>query len=307
MEKHLETAQRFCLVLAIWGDRYPDAVVNALVEEARQGSPGLEQVILLTDRHRPRVDAFVQQKMFPVSFQRKEFFSGGYRVKLAVFSREVLPPSMPCVYLDLDSMVTGDLGRLAALVKSADDVFMLPPGGLLGFHPLRRWLHRRTRGKRYATGNSSIMVYRSDAARNIAQRFLDLLAEGASGRHMAIDDVFISWAAQEELHAVPAELGVSFRREFLAKFGLFLGAKSRSPATKRRRASIVAVTFNGLKSKPESLAQMRPAARIEDGKGRVGFWTEECLGVFKARIEAHCRRVARLDGTGATPGPDGVA
>ena len=34
-----------------------------------------------------------------------------------MFSRASLPPKTPCVYLDLDTMVTGDLGKIADLVE----------------------------------------------------------------------------------------------------------------------------------------------------------------------------------------------
>jgi hypothetical protein len=48
------TGQDFCLVLAIWGDAYPDASVNFMLNAARGHSPGLKQAILFTDRHTVR-------------------------------------------------------------------------------------------------------------------------------------------------------------------------------------------------------------------------------------------------------------
>jgi len=204
----------------MWGDAYPDASVNVMIDAARRLSPGLTTVVLFTDRPRVNIDSFVTQRPFPPFFDRPDFFGHGYRVKISVFSGNNLPPDVPCVYLDLDTMVTGDLGRIAALVKHTGDVFMLPPGNLIGFGPLRRGIHRWTKGRHFATGNSSVMAFHSSAAPNLAEMFEACYQRGESGPHMAIDDVFISWAAQPVLQAIPASLGVSFRREFLARSAL---------------------------------------------------------------------------------------
>lgn len=155
----LQTSTEFCLVLALWGDAYPDVSVNVMIDAARRLSPGLTKVVLFTDRPRANIDAFVTQRPFPAFFDKPDFFDHGYRVKISVFLGRDLPPDVPCVYLDLDTMVTGDLGRIAALVKHPGDVFMLPPGNLIGFGAIRRAIHRWTRGRHFATGNSSVMAF----------------------------------------------------------------------------------------------------------------------------------------------------
>lgn len=213
-------AEGWCLVLALWGEGYGVAEVNRLARDARALGPGCRGIVLFSDRPRDGLDPGITARRFPPFFARPECFGWGYVAKLAVFSRADLPARMRCIYLDLDSVITGDLGRLAALVERPGDIFMLPPGNPVGFGRLRRLIFRMTRGRRYAVGNSSIMAWSSATEPDLAERYRALHAEvGAEPRHMQIDDLFISWAAQGRLRGIPRTLGVSFRREFLSRLG----------------------------------------------------------------------------------------
>ncbi|NCU20030.1 hypothetical protein EOM89_04665 [Candidatus Falkowbacteria bacterium] len=186
--------KRWCLVLVLWGDAYSVAHVNALAGAALTLSTGCAEVVLLTDRPRPGLDIRVRAVPIPEFFDRPEFRRGGYVIKLSLFSRSVLPPDMPCVYLDLDTAVTGDLGRIAALVQDRNDIFMLPPGNLIGFGRLRRARFRLTRGRRMAVGNSSILAFHSAAEPNLADTFQRLYETGSGpAQVMNNDDRFISW------------------------------------------------------------------------------------------------------------------
>jgi hypothetical protein len=285
------TGQDFCLVMAIWGEAYPDASVNVMLNAARGHSPGMKQVILFTDRHRPQIDPWVTQRPFPTFFDQPDFYGHGYRVKIGVFSSEDLPPATTCVYLDLDTLVTGDLGRIAALVKCPEDVFMLPPGNLIGFGPLRRAVNRWTQGRWYATGNSSVMAFHSSAKNDLARQFETCFRRGESGRHMTIDDVFISWAAQPNLQGIPSALAVSFRREFLARNAISLWLRRYLPFRRRHRDGIVAITFNGTSYKPQALLSLREGERISDAKGRFGYWSDAHIGKLRSQILSYCRAI----------------
>jgi hypothetical protein len=280
-------AEGWCLVLALWGEGYGVAEVNRLARDARRLGPDCRAVVLFTDRRREGLDPEIQTRDFPAFFARPECFGWGYIAKLAVFSRAALPAGMACVYLDLDSVVTGDLGRLAAELRAPDEVLMLPPGNLIGFGPLRRLVWRLSGGRRFAVGNSSIMVWNPAAAPDLAERYRALHAEVGTGpRHMQIDDVFISWAAQGRLRGVPRRLGVSFRREFLSRLAVVTWARRVLPQVRRRRAGIVAVTFNGPGVKPARLSALPEGARIEDGRGRAGVWSAADMGPLWARLRA---------------------
>lgn len=280
-----EILQPWCLILMIWGDKYSDKYVDVLVESVRKNSKSCTCVVLVTDRIREGLADTIEQKPIPAFFDRPDFFRGGYVVKLSVFHPQVLPHDMPCVYLDLDTIVIGDVGKIAALVRSTDAYYMLPPGNLLGFGFLRRWLFRKTNGRRFGTGNSSILAFHSAASPNLCDTFEGLYRPGdAKDRKMKIDDVFISWFAQPTIKAVPTALAVMFRREFLSRSRLILELRRWSPFNARRRKGLVAVTFNGTQHKPEEFIAFRDDDRIFDEKNRFGFWSAQYLGEFKKKI-----------------------
>jgi hypothetical protein len=282
----------WCLVLALWGDVYSDQYVNVIVRSVLNHSPGCSGIVLFTDRIRPAVDDRVEQKLFPAFFNRAEFFRPGFIVKLSVFDRQSLPPDTRCVYLDLDTVVCGDLGRVAALVQGPDDWFMLPPGGAAGFGLVRHLIFRLTKGRHLAIGNSSIMAYHSGAEPNLCEAFQRLFEAGdGDAERLKVDDLFISWFAQARLRGIPSSLCVMFRREFLSRSAFVLWCRSVLPFVRRRREGIVAITLNGENHKPALFLACADGARINGSRGRFGYWSHACLGTAKARIEEFCRSV----------------
>lgn len=295
----------FCLVLALWGSRYGAAHVNEIARAAFDTSPSLAEVVLVTDRRRDGIDERVRQVPFPPPFDGPRFFGWGYRAKLAVFSPEVLPPGLPCVFLDLDTVVVGDLGRIAALVTRPDDILMMPPAGL-GFGPLRRLIDRLRGGRGFPVGNSSMLAFHSGASPNLADTFARRHAtgEGAGERHMQIDDVFVSWFGRGRLSGIPADCGVMFRREFLSRVPGYPALKARLPWVRRRRARLAAVTMNGVALKPEILATMPDGAALSDGRGRRGRWDAACLGLLLPKIREASRRIAAAQGAESERGTE---
>lgn len=135
------------------------------------------------------------------------------------------------------------------------------------------------------TGNSSILAFYSGMTPNLVQEFLRLKSgPSASSRILNNDDVFISWFGQENLQAIPTELGVMFRREFLTRFELLGKIRNRLPSVQRRREKIVAVTFNGTEHKLERLLQLPDGSLHRDSKGRFGYWSRLEMGPIKDRI-----------------------
>lgn len=275
----------WCLVLVIWGDKYSEKYVNVLVSDVKKNSLTCEAVILVTDRIRSGISDQIDQKLIPDFFNRPAFFKGGYAVKLSLFHKSVLPKNMRCVYVDLDTVVTGDLGRVAALVHSAESYFMLPPGSLIGFGALRRWIYKWSGGKMFGTGNSSVVAFHSAAEPNVCDIFEKIYSDGdTESRKMKIDDVFISWFAQPKLRPIPSYLVVMFRREFLTRSRFNLELRRLSQWREQRRKNLVAVTFNGSEYKPEALIALHEGDRITDSKKRFGIWSTAYLGGFKEKI-----------------------
>lgn len=282
----------WCLVLAMWGTSYSDSFVNVMAERARALGPDCRAVVLLTDRHRPGIRDDVRQVLFEGYLAKPRYFQHGYIAKLSVFRRDALPPAMRCVYLDLDTAVVGDLGRIAALVRAPGEYYMLPPGNIMGFVRLRRAIFRLTRGKVFAKGNSSVIAFSSAAEPNLAETFERLDREGAlKGRLSWLDDVFISWFAQERLHAVPTTHAVMFRREFLSRWPWLARLRARMPGTRARRKGLAAITFNGVSYKPDALLALPEGAEIKDPKGRRGVWSDAGIGPVRAQIIDYFRAV----------------
>ncbi|MGL4279251.1 MAG: hypothetical protein ACRCS0_02705, partial [Albidovulum sp.] len=194
----------------------------------------------------------------------------------------------------LDTVVTGDLGRIAALVRDPNDYLMLSPGNLIGFGALRRLIYRLTGGRRFAIGNSSVMAYSSAAEPNICETYQRIYeSDQRSARYMHVDDRFISWFAQPHLRAVPSDLAVMFRREFLSRGRLTGWVRSKLPWRLKRLGAVAAITFNGADYKPESLLALAEGAVIHDKRGRRGIWSRDRLGPVHDKIITFCQAVVR--------------
>ena len=287
---HLDTFEDgWVLVLAMWGEKFHAGHVNVLVRSVREHSQDCRAAILITDRPRQDIDPWVTQVPIPAEFARPDFFKSGYIVKLSVFAAPELPPRTRCVFLDIDTLVLGDLGRLARMVRRHEDMLMLPPA-TVGFNRVSRLIYRLSAGRKFRTGNSSVIAYSSVGGRALAARYLELYdnPETRNAPFMKVDDAFVSWFGQPVLRDVPRTAAVMLRREFLSRIPIWPGIKARLPWTIRRRAELGAITLNGVDYKPEVLLQLSEGAVIQDSKGRSGLWSERHFGALLPRIKALC-------------------
>lgn len=283
-------ADKYWLILVVWGDRYSDRYINHLAKRTLKLSTACERVLLITDRERADLDSRVSQQSFPEGFRSPELFKGGYPAKLALFTCPGAPANMRCVYVDLDTIVLGDFGKVAAELKGPDDILMFGPA-LFGFNGVKRQLRRMSRRRRYAVGNSSIVAFTAAAGRRLADRYVELSADPSirQQRHMKIDDAFISWFAADHLRPIPKTLAVMFRREFLSRVPGYSKIKGRFPWVRRRRQNLVAVTFNGVEYTPSALLKLSQGDPIPDRKGRTGYWSEKDMGGLQQKIASYCR------------------
>ena len=275
----------WCLVLVIWGERYTTAEVNRLVTNVLKFSNGCDEIILITDYTRKDLHADITQKPFPIFFNRDLFFKPGYIAKLSLFSNEVLPANKACVYLDLDTVVFGDIGKIADLVTAPNDLFILP-SVFWEITFFTRVLTKLSFGQFYKVGNSSIMAYHSSANPNLCAEFETLFTpeHAQNEAKFKIDDVFISWFARYYIRPVPRSLGVMFRKEFLGRSRLGIWLKAHLSYFKNRRKNLVAVTLNGFDLKSQTLMALKDGAYFADNKGRFSRWDDVILGGFKAKF-----------------------
>ena len=279
------------LVLVLWGTKYPVAEVNHLIATIRaRAQPAPARVVLLTDRPRDGLAAGVTCREIPDFFLAPEFRSGGCQAKLCMFEAGLVPADMPAIFVDIDTVVFGNLARLLDLQTRPETVAIFQSTAL-PFGAFARWLYRVTGGRRYARGNSSIVVYHPQATAHVAARFRAMVAEhGANGRRpMVADERFLSWAHQPHMRAIPAGMAVKFPTEFMLPWRWLIRARAALPSVRRRWAGLVAVTLPGVEVKGEALLDLPEGAEVVDRKGRRLIWSETALGPVKARLETHYR------------------
>jgi hypothetical protein len=267
--------------ILIWGDRYPDAGTR-LVQGALDGSRGCAGVVVLTDRTGRRIDPRARQVAIPAGFDLPEMKTGGYPVKLSMFDLDCLPSGATCIYLDLDSVITGDLGRLARLAPRAP-IWMIPVFPK-PFSMLHRALWRLSGRRIYARGNSSVFVYRNGFAGNPTAEFLRLDRAGALAPALRHDDRFVAWCCQDRIRGFSTSDVVNFRFEFLAP-ALWM-ADVLTAVRARARRDLVVVTFAGPRTKPEVLAGLPDGAIVTDHHGRVGRWTDRGTSGLRRKLLA---------------------
>jgi hypothetical protein len=275
-------------VLIAWGDRYPVSEINRLVQQVRARSRGLARFVVVSDRPRPGLEAGVELRDIPDWYLNPALRGPGCQAKLCMFEPGVVPSDMPAIFLDLDTLVFGDLSRLIEVMRGPDTVGLLP-ASILPFGALSRGLFRLTRGRLAARGNSSVVVFHPARAQFIAARFRALVDEGADilAGPLRADDRFMSWVAQDRVWAVSARDVVKFPAEFMQPWRWLVHLRASLPWVARRREGLVAITFPGVNFKGEDLARLPEGAEITDRRGRRLFWTDRAMGGMRGTIRRH--------------------
>lgn len=292
MEKTAAGPDWQCILVA-WGDRYPVEEINLLVETVAAQSRRPARFVLITDRARPGLDKAVLCRAFPAYFMQDRFKTGGCHAKLAMFEAGVLPDDLPAVYIDLDTLVLGDLSRLLGLLRDDRTVAILQ-SAVLPFGAFARWLYRVTDKRRYARGNSSIIVFHPARCGYIAAGFREKAVQYPNWdfRPMLADERFISWVAQPHMVAVPRSMAVKFPTEYMLPWVWLTYLMAALPMVRRRRAGLIAVTLPGVEVKGEELLRLQDGARIVDRKGRTLIWSERTLGPLRGKLIAYYRKLA---------------
>lgn len=204
-----------------------------------------------------------------------------------MFEKGLLPEDLPAIYIDLDTIVLGDISAGLKLMDTNQTVAMLLsaiiPFGLMG-----RTIWKLTRKKFYARGNSSMVIFHTAECHYVAETFRRLFAQHPDFgfRPMVADERFISWFAQPHMKKLPKTLIVKFPGEFMFPWRWWLYVKANLPWIRSRRAKLAAVTLNGLLSKPEMLVMLAEGEVVVDNKARQLVWREKTKGEQRHRILA---------------------
>lgn len=274
-------------VLVCWGEKYSTKLINNLVRSIAAHASTPPRFVLISDRERPDLATGVHLVRFPEYWLAAPLRRSGCQAKLVMFDRGIVPEDLPAIYVDLDTIVLGDLSRGLALMDDRQTVAILQ-SAIIPFGPLGRLLYRLSGGKRYARGNSSFVVYHPAECHYIAERFKALYARHPNFefRPMVADERFISWVAQPRMKRIPKSFAVKFPGEFMFYWGFWLYLRALLPWVRARRESLVAVTLNGLMIKPERLLSLKEGEAIVDEKSRKLIWSEKTLGFMQAKIRA---------------------
>lgn len=275
-------------VLICWGTKYGTPLINNLIRNIAAQAASVPRFVLITDAEKPDLLAGVHCVRFPDYWLQEPLKRSGCHAKLVMFEKGILPDDLPALYVDLDTIVMGDLQQGLSIMDSPQTVAILQ-SSIIPFGPLGRLRYRMTKGRHYARGNSSFVVFHPAHCHFIAQRFRELFAQHPDFgfRPMIADERFISWVAQPHMKAIPSSFAVKFPGEFMFYWGWWLYVRALLPWVRARRSRLAAVTLNGLMIKPEKLLELHDGDRIIDEKGRALIWSPYTLGAMQERIHRY--------------------
>lgn len=271
----------------LWGDKYDVALVNRLIRAVSGHAATQPRFVLLSDRDRPGLDPRAVLRRIPEFWLDPQFKGPGCQTKLAMFQDGVLDDDLPALYIDLDTVVTGDLTRILARLPRPDGLMLLQ-SAILPLGAVGRIFWHLSKHKRYARGNSSLVAFHPKYHKSIAAQFIELWSEKPEFwfRPMIADERFMSWASQATVAAIPDSLAVKFPTEFMSRINALSYLWAVLPWVRARRAGLIAVTLCGVEIKPEELLAMPEGGRVTDPKGRTLIWSDFILGKTRRDIIA---------------------
>ncbi len=292
-----QTDHDWQLVLVLWGTKYPIGEVNHLIRSVRGHASRPPRVVMITDRPREGLEEGVIQRPFPDFFIQDEMKRSGCQAKLCMFEHGVIPDDLPSVFIDIDTVVFGDMSRFLSLQYDRKTVAIFQ-SAVLPFGAFARWIYRVTKGKKYARGNSSIIVFHPAECHHIAARYRELYARhGFNGiRPMVADERFISWSNQPNMRAIPSDMAVKMPTEFMLPWRWLILLRARLPWVRARWSRLIAVTLPGIEVKGEALLALPEGGEIIDRKGRRLIWSERALGPVKEKLSNYYKALIQMRG-----------
>ena len=278
----------FTVAMIMWGDAFGPAFVNRIVEDVLSQTAERAQILLFTDRHWSDLAPDVEQREIPsfwLSSERKR----GCLTKLMLYERGCFEGDQPVIFLDLDTIVQGDIGVLANWVQRRGHIWACP-ASFVPIRPLRgaitSLLGRRNEGR----FNSSVCGFLPRDVEGLADAFRDEVRQiedqqGARPKYFA-DDRWLSHHVPEALRTWPSALALKFSD------ALATPLDPRSIANRAARArSAITLSFPGKPFGPERLVEAKDGERLEDGKSRVMHWDDAHTGNLASDVRAHWRGV----------------
>ncbi len=245
------------LVCVMWGTKYGAKAVNRLFRAAKRGTTAPFRFVCIAENPNQDFDDDIDVRPFPRFALPFETLRRGCRLKLSVFAPGVLEPDLPTVYLDLDTVLRGDVARIGEQLQRKPGLYMLP-NHYVQFWRIQKYLPAIGIHK-YYFGNSSVLAFHPGRFHFVFDAFNRLASELKSPypRYLSSDERFISYIARGHVRVFPKRLVVKFAEEYMLPFLFLEEARSRLPWVAARRRDLVAVTFVGLDFKPARLAALK--------------------------------------------------
>ncbi len=201
------------IVTIKWGNRYPSDYMNRLFRAVLAHGIKDAEFVCFTD-DAAGLDPAIQARPLP-EIDLPEKYRWTFWRKLSLFD-PVLGLRGPCLYFDLDVVITGDLTPLFA-AWSGNPRF------------IRNWLGAKTiRRGGYERINSSVMLFEGSAGARVLERFHSD-PQAALARYPT-DQGFIHDCFEDVAEFFDEGLCVSFKRHCLPKFPLNLIQPAKVPA-----------------------------------------------------------------------------
>ena len=266
------------------------AYINHTVEAVIRTSRDKPRFILISDRPREGMHPDIQIVDFDPWFLNPKFMKTSLQAKLVMFEKGIVPDDLPAIFVDLDTAIFGDISAALKLMKDRKSVLMLQ-SVVLPFGWPGRLVYRLSGGKRYARGNSSMVVYHPADCTYIAETFRELYTkyDGFGIRPMIGDERFISWVAQMHINRLPNSLVVKFLNEYMHTGKWLVYLKGALPWVQKRRDGLAAVTLPGDYIKPTKLMEYKEGDALRADKDRWILWNHRALGDMGDRLHAYYR------------------
>lgn len=268
MERQHTSKDDWWLVLMIWGEKYPDSLCNQLIHSAYRHSKNCAGVLVLSDRLDRKIDKRAYVEQIPDEFNNDKLKQGGLPIKICLFDLPIVPVDSPCIYVDLDSSIIGDVDKLIPLLDISPiwtiDAFMNR------FSSFSRLMFSLTKGRKMVVGNSSVFLFKNGFKDNPTAKFRELLKNNAVPKTLLNDDVFVAWSCQEQLRGLPSQWVINCRKEFFAHFDWMLYVFAL--VKRRRRQHISIITFAGENNKLGDLMALCKGETLIGHHDKVGRW-----------------------------------
>jgi hypothetical protein len=261
------------IVFVKWGTRYGADTINRHVRAIGRHATCDFTVTCITDDFESAYDPRIDLKPFPEFVAPFEYLKQGCRLKMAMFAPGMLKPGIPAVFCDLDSMILGDVKRLADYVRRHRGISMLS-NHYVQWWPVQRYVRPLLGGKTYFA-NSSVMGFMPEDYEWLFETFnrevTDAIPVNRIPRRHRADDRFISYHAWDGLRVFPSSLAVKYFEEYMAPSLALETVRKRLPWVARRRERQVAITFGSMALKPEAMHKLKLGDVIHH-KRLSGYW-----------------------------------